>query len=281
MDPAETDPRGNGPAARLLSRLDAIGRSLERTGRALALLALGSVGRETGRLDAWSDLDFFAVVRPGEKARFVGSLDWLADAHPIAWAFRNTADGSKVLMTDGVFCEMAVFEPHELTRIPYPPGRIVWSAPDADLAFAEPVVPVPMRHDHGVDWLVGEILSNLFVGLARWHRGERLAGMRLTQVHAMDRLIDLLDQREPASDRWRDPFVRERRVEGRHPARAEQLARCAPGVEDARAGAVTLLDTVRDVLGPRTDELVPPVVDRWIRALATATPGEVVAFPGA
>lgn len=87
-------------------------RSLARAhGRAIALLGLGSVGRETDRIDAWSDLDFFAIVRPGEKARFVESLEWLAEARPIVWAFRNTADGSKVLMADGIFCEMAVFKP--------------------------------------------------------------------------------------------------------------------------------------------------------------------------
>ncbi len=276
---------GMGPddvAARLLGRLDAIGRSLERTGRAIALLGLGSVGRETDRIDAWSDLDFFAIVRPGEKARFVESLEWLAEAHPIVWAFRNTADGSKVLMADGIFCEMAVFEPHELAHIPYPPGRVVWSVPDADLGFAEPALVLPARHAHGLGWLVGEILSNLFVGLGRWHRGERLAGMRLTQVHALDRFVDLLDQLEPPTefaDRHRDPFTRERRVEQRHPDRAVVIAACAPGVDRVREGAATLLDALREVLREQADGLVPSPVDRWIRALAAAAPGEVVDFP--
>jgi len=43
----------------LLTRLDDIGRSLDSTGRALALLGLGSVGLEADRLDQFSDLDFF------------------------------------------------------------------------------------------------------------------------------------------------------------------------------------------------------------------------------
>ena len=51
----------------LLTRLDEIGKSLEDSGRALALIGLGSVGTETERLDEWSDLDFFAAVQPGEK----------------------------------------------------------------------------------------------------------------------------------------------------------------------------------------------------------------------
>ena len=46
----------------LLIRLDAIGASLSATARGLALIGLGSVGLETDRLDAYSDLDVFAIV---------------------------------------------------------------------------------------------------------------------------------------------------------------------------------------------------------------------------
>ena len=110
---------------RLLARLDAIGAALAKSGRAQALLALGSVGRDTERLDDCSDLDFFAIVEPGAKAAFLDDLGWLADIAPVAYAYRNTVDGYKLLYDDGVFCEFAVFEPAELARIPYAPGRLV------------------------------------------------------------------------------------------------------------------------------------------------------------
>ena len=51
----------------LLKRLDEIGRSLKKTGKALALLGLGSVGVELDRIDDYSDLDFFVIVKDGEK----------------------------------------------------------------------------------------------------------------------------------------------------------------------------------------------------------------------
>ena len=57
-----------------------IGAALARRDDALALLGLGSVGLETARLDRWSDLDFFAIVAPGAKARYIERLDWLAEA---------------------------------------------------------------------------------------------------------------------------------------------------------------------------------------------------------
>ena len=124
--------------ALLLERIEAIGRSLAASGHALALIALGSIGRDTERLDAWSDLDFFAIVEPGHKARYLGQLDWLAAAHPLAWNFQNTRDGHKALMSDGVFCEFAVFEPAELDAIPFAPGRIVWKRAEVDDAIAVP-----------------------------------------------------------------------------------------------------------------------------------------------
>ena len=58
----------------LLERLDRIGESLRDSGHALALIGLGSVGLERERLDAHSDLDFFAIVEPGHKARYIERL---------------------------------------------------------------------------------------------------------------------------------------------------------------------------------------------------------------
>ena len=133
-------------AANLLARLDAIGRSLRDRGNALALIGLGSVGLETERLDQWSDLDFFVIVEAGCKERYLAQLDWLAAVHRVTWHFRNTVDGHKALMADGVFCEFAVFEPDELADIPFAPGRVVWKREGDDSSIASPRRPVPGAH---------------------------------------------------------------------------------------------------------------------------------------
>ena len=49
----------------LLQRLDEIGQSLKDSKQALALLALGSCATERERLDQYSDLDFFVIVKDG------------------------------------------------------------------------------------------------------------------------------------------------------------------------------------------------------------------------
>lgn len=236
--PMETNPS----AARLLERLDRIAASLQHRPEALALIALGSVGLERARLDAWSDLDFFVVVRPGAKARFIENLDWLAEAHPLAWHFRNTADGHKALMADGVFCEFAVFEPGELPGIPFAPGRVAWKRDEVDDAIATPArrVPPPTTDE---TWIVGEALASLLVGLARWRRGEKLSAMRFVQGYALDRLIELDALRSRATGG--DPFNHERRLESRRPALAAELPRLAPGYEHTPAAARALLQALR------------------------------------
>lgn len=231
----------------LLDRLQSIARSLEASGHGLALLGLGSVGRELDRLDAWSDLDFFAIVEPGHKPRYLDDLGWLAAAGPLVWHYRNTPDGHKLLYADGVFGECAVFEPAELAGIPFAPARVVWCRPDVPAPVAEgwaqplraPVAAPPS----GSEWLVGEALGNLHVGLQRWRRGERLAGQRLVELHALGRLIELLPRVEPeVSGVARDPYNAERRLEQRHPRFAQALPAMLQGLERVPGSALAQLD---------------------------------------
>ena len=227
--------------SRLLVRLDAIGDSLAASGRGLALIGLGSVGLELERLDAYSDLDFFAIVEPGSKLDFLNDLSWLAAPAPIAYAFANTVDGFKYLYADGIFCEMAVFEPDELAEIPFAPGRVVWQRRDVDPEIAQPrqVLTAPQLRDP--DWLLGEALTNLYVGLQRETRGERLSAMRFIQGYALDRIVELAGRIEQASNALADPFTPERRFEQRFPQTASHLVDFAQGYQGNLASARALL----------------------------------------
>jgi lincosamide nucleotidyltransferase len=228
----------------LLQRLEAIGAAVRETGTALALLGLGSVGAETERLDAYSDLDFFVIVKPGCKAGYLASLEWLAAVHPLAYAFLNTEDGYKALFADGIFCEFAIFEPRELPNIPFTGGRMVWKddAFDASLSVPRPVQP----SEHTQEWLLGEALTNLYVGLGRVQRGEILSGTRFIQGYAVDRVLELTALLEPAHGAAPDPFARERRFERRHPNTAQRLPAFMQGYSQNRASALAILDFLEE-----------------------------------
>jgi hypothetical protein len=74
------------------------------------------------------------------------------------------------------------------------------------------------------EWLIGEALTNLYVGKAREKRGERLSAMRFIQGYAVDRLIELAENTKEAHPEQRDKFATERRFEQRYPG----VAICAP-----------------------------------------------------
>ena len=227
----------------LLIRLDEIAQSLAESQDGLGLLALGSVGDERERLDDFSDLDFFAVVAPGSKTRFLDDLSWLSRIAPVAYAFQNTADGYKLLYADGIFCEFAVFEPEELVSAVYVGGLWVWRRDgfvgEENGGGKRPLSPKPNPPDP--QYLVGEALTNLYVGLARYHRGEKLSAMRFIQSYAVDRVIELANLLDEQLPGLQDPFALERRVEQRQPALAVILPTFTPGYDQSPSAAKAIL----------------------------------------
>src|SRR5258708_11105583 len=228
----------------LLERLDAIGTVVKDSGSALALLGLGSVGVEMERLDEYSDLDFFVIAKPGLKARYIDTLDWLTTLCPLAYVFRNTVDGYKVLFEDGIFCEFAVFEADELRNIPFTRGRFIWKDDSFDQKLSAPQP--KQQHIHLIEgtneWHLAEALTNLYVGLGRVHRGEKLTGTRFIQNYAIDHMLALTNVLETAQLHTEDPFNPERRYEVRYPQTAQYLPTFIQGYEHNPASALAILD---------------------------------------
>jgi lincosamide nucleotidyltransferase B/F len=223
----------------LLQRLDAIGASIASTDKALALIGLGSVGVEFDRLDDYSDLDFFVVVKDGYKAEFIANLDWLSRARSISFAFKNTPDGYKVLFDDDIYTEFAVFELGELENAVYTEGCIVWKADAFDAQWRIPKKqPVPWKPESR-EWLIGEIVTCLYVGLCRLRRGEQLSAWRFVQGHAFTLLLELIefDRSDPALD----VFSKERRFEQRHPDWPAHLGRFLLGYDRVAESAQAIL----------------------------------------
>lgn len=246
---------------RLLARLDAIGQSLAASSKALALIGLGSVGVERYRLDAYSDLDFFVIAKAGYKQQLLSDLSWLSALCPIAYCFLNTDDGYKLLYEDGIFCEFAVFEQAELAGIPFADGQIVWKDEQIDERIARPAPKQSSSTSRPAEWFVGEALTNLYVGLGRYHRGEKLTAARFIQQYAVDRVLELMQQREPEQPGGRDQFALERRFEQCFPVTAQALPAFIQGYDRSRESALAILEFME------THFEVNPAMAQAIRAL--------------
>ena len=134
---------------------------------------------------------------------------------------------------------------------------------DAELAGVEAQARVPLPQVRPDEWLVGEALSNLLVGMLRYRRGEHLAAMRMVQVYALDRVLEWIDRHEaPVAGVRRDPFNADRRFEARHPHRTADLAAWTPGLAGTPQAALALLAQLESMTK------LPPVVTQQIRDLA-------------
>lgn len=198
-----------------LTRLDDLARALADDDAVLAVLGLGSAGVEHNRFDDHSDIDFWLVVSDrSAKQRYLDDLRWLSGlGGSIAYSFVNDPNGRKALLADGLFLEYAVFTPQELSRLAFTGARVVWQRRGIPLGLEEHPAPSGSTAIDTVDFHVNEALTNLFVGLHRELRGERLTAFRFIQVYAVDRVLALL--RLDTNRRWvqPDPFEATRRVE--------------------------------------------------------------------
>lgn len=250
---------------RVLERLEAVAVSWSRCPGALGLMGCGSVGVETHRLDAFSDLDFFAVVEPEFKQRWVQDLSWLEAVGPLAYRFANGDDAWQVMFYDGLYAEFGVVTPADLSRIPYAEARVVWAAPGFDPAWARAATPPP-TDDAAESWLVGQALSFLYVGLCRYRRGEVLSGWKYVQVQAFDAVLRLWDRLPvvpaPTDHVSKDLFSVERRFEARHPGASSLLGQALRGYDGTPASAIALVEFLERHANPH------PAMTAAIRRLA-------------
>lgn len=217
-----------------LARLDRLADRLRADDGVVAVLGLGSAGVEHDRFDEHSDIDFFVIVATAaDKERLLAGTAWLAGlGGEVAYSFVNDPNGRKALLEDGLFLEYAVLTPAELDAIPTSGARVVWQRPGAALEVRD-AAPRPALDT--IEFHLNEALTNLFVGLHRELRGERLTAMRFIQVYAVDRVLALHRLTHP----WhqRDPFEGTRRAERNADL---PLAEMAPGyaANVAAAGAI-------------------------------------------
>ena len=194
----------------------------------------------------YSDLDFFVIVKPGSKSAYLENLSWLTEVAPVAYSFRNTAAGYKFLYHDGVFCEFAVFEADELQEAVFSPGRIVWRATGVADDIRVPRKSIQQDASPSIEWLVGEALTNLYVGLSRDWRGEQLSAARFIQGYAVDRILQLTNEiMDPATDD-KDQFDAERRFELRFPKMKHILPDLIQGYSKNRESAFAILKFLDD-----------------------------------
>lgn len=199
---------------------------LEQNPDVLGVVALGSMSGEPPAADAWSDHDFFVVVRPGAEEGLRTDVGWLPAPDGIALVHRETAHGLKVIWDDGHLAELAVFTPDELTVARVNRYRVLLDRADvAERMRTVRAASAGRTEPFDPRWESGQLLGALLVGSLRAARGERASGDHLVRCVAVRHLLTLVHRLVPPSSAAAvddlDPF---RRVEAGWPEVARDIA---------------------------------------------------------
>ncbi|MBK9740707.1 MAG: hypothetical protein IPO93_14685 [Actinobacteria bacterium] len=190
--------------------IDALVRSLSADPDVVGLVLAGS-SAETERRDQWSDHDFLLITEDGTPEGYRTDLSWLPQAEDIAYWFRETPHGLKVLYRTGLLVEFAAFDRAEFAgcalnhyRVAIDRGGI------ADVAAqVRGRSMAPRTVDRFVEFR--NLLSLLYIANGRARRGERLSANVFVRTYAVDHLLrlarDLMPEdrlaRLDALDVWR------------------------------------------------------------------------------
>lgn len=178
----------------------ALQRNLEADPRVLGLVAVGSMARRETRPDAWSDHDFLVIVTPGVQEEFRDQIGWLPDAHCVAYRFRETAHGVKLLYEDGHLLEFAIFDRDELLVARIDQYRVLLDRADIGRRMDEVFRATNewrRAEAPGDAYSIGQFVTHVQIAHGRWLRGERLSSRAFLGI-AVTHLVRLLRKYVPA-----------------------------------------------------------------------------------
>lgn len=176
--------------------------NLESDLRVLGLISAGSMAAQGRNPDQWSDHDFLIVVESGQQEDFRQNLRWVPDDDHIIFSFRETEHGVKAIFDYGHLIEFAVFDAAELQMISANEYRLLIDRANLAPILATIAEKTAANAAKASDThYLGQFLSHLMIGAARYKRGEKLSGHRFIKDFAMYELLWLLGKYLPAENK--------------------------------------------------------------------------------
>lgn len=217
----------------------------DRLGARSEVLGLVALGSMASGPDEYSDHDFLVVTSADASESVREDTSWLPDPERLVLHYRETAHGLKGVYDDGHLIEYAVFTLDEIALARLNRTRVLLDRADvgaritAAVHATAPQVEAEAKPD---EWLEGQFLTALLVGVQRHRRGEHVSALDFVHHLALSHLLTLLARRVP-TDRpdQRDDLNPFRRVEIVYPAVGKELAKIF-GTGDVDEAARELLD---------------------------------------
>lgn len=183
-----------------------------------------------------------AVVATEASADLINDLSWLSEIQHIAFHYQRANNGVRVVFSDGVFCELYLHEPQHLQPELAANWKLDWQLsghrlagfPDVQIQTDEP----------NRDWLAGELLTNLVIGLRAFVKGEKFSAFLSIQQQSVTYLLKLVNLIQ-------DKHIPEEIVEDwelRFPELKEHLPHFAAGYTQSPESSVQILRYLESLL---------------------------------
>ncbi len=202
---------------------------------------------ETKRVDEWSDHDFFVITEEGEQEGLRQNLTWLPNSDSIAFSFRETEHGLKVVYNSGAVLEFAIFSCDELRSCTVNHHRLAYGNEIVKQALAQATKRLPpvVVGDDLADFR--HFLSVLVIQVGRARRGETITAGQGIHGTATTALLKVLTRQLPADPRL-DKLDVSRRFEFVQPEIGKEIAKAL--TQEPEAAARDLLKISEKFLAP-------------------------------
>lgn len=167
-------------AAQIISRF-------EQQNHAVALLTPTSSCPSLPGLDL---LSFHGVLANYDAPLLDQQLNWLSEVQHVAYQYQRSKNGKRMVFSDGVFCDFYLYSPDQLSQANADNWQLEWCA-SSDAIPAYPVS-ASETFENRTEWLLGELLTNLTLGLRHFAQNEKLAAFQCVQQNALNHLCTLM-----------------------------------------------------------------------------------------
>jgi hypothetical protein len=150
----------------------------------IALLALGSMAEKDHDPDLWSDHDFSIIIKKGSEEKYINNLFWLPDEYQVVFTYKESDNSRKVIFENMHLIEYAVFELENLKNLKINSYRLLFDKFNIT-DYIEEIVNSTSNSSNLLEdneGLIGNLLTDIFIGVGRYKRGEKISAHYFIKV---------------------------------------------------------------------------------------------------
>lgn len=168
----------------------------------IALLALGSMAEKDHDPDLWSDHDFSIIVKKGSQEKYINNLFWLPDNEEVLFTYKESTNSRKVIFENRHLIEYAVFELENLKKLKINSYRLLIDKFEIT-DYIEKIRNDTSKSSNLLEdnkVLMGNLLTDIFIGVGRYKRGEKISAHYFIKEKALKQLLLLIEKNIESSE---------------------------------------------------------------------------------